>query len=244
MFHFSREEDDKLERYVEELVLQVLFSWSRSLPWSSFIPKWYNSGESEACGCVSHCQGQEGLAAWKVESLATQNKRTQHKSSFCRGIVAIAADDSGIRLNPRKKDVFRRSKSSYLRIWSQKSSLFSPTLRPVDSRERLSINWDPPLSPGRKGCRREPLRVFYTLSLEICIFPVLCVRSLFWPRWALETSTARAWWRASAGSLPNLLARSALRENMRRHKCKKCDGGVVSIAGKSRVELINCGIIY
>ena len=27
---------------------------------------------------------------------------------FCRGIVAIAADDSGIRLNPRKKDVFWR----------------------------------------------------------------------------------------------------------------------------------------
>ena len=31
--------------------------------------------------------------------------------------------------------------------------------RPIDSRERLSINWDPPSSPGRKGCRREPLRV-------------------------------------------------------------------------------------
>ena len=30
------------------------------------------------------------------------------KKSSCRGIVAIAADDSGIRLNPTKKDVFWR----------------------------------------------------------------------------------------------------------------------------------------
>ena len=40
-------------------------------------------------------------------SLFYHLKNTINESS-CRGIVAIAADDSGIRLNPTKKDVFWR----------------------------------------------------------------------------------------------------------------------------------------
>ena len=51
-------------------------------------------------------------------------------------------------------------------------------LRPVDSRNRLSINWDPPKSPGRKGCRREPIRVTVLLS-----FNPLPHLILFWFDW-------------------------------------------------------------
>ena len=56
-------------------------------------------------------------------------------------------------------------------------------------------------------------------SLLLCVF---LIWNLCWPRWALETSIARAWWRASVEFLPNLLALSALRENMMTYKCKQC----------------------
>ena len=45
---------------------------------------------------------------WVILSLSWDTPSYYRLTSFCRGIVAIAADDSGIRLNPRKKDVFWR----------------------------------------------------------------------------------------------------------------------------------------
>ena len=54
-------------------------------------------------------KAKKDLQLGRLNHLPHKTKqKTSHKSSFCRGIVAIAADDSGIRLNPRKKDVFRR----------------------------------------------------------------------------------------------------------------------------------------
>ena len=47
------------------------------------------------------------LGRWDHSSKLSLSHRILKKSSF-RGIVAIAADDSGIRLNPTKKDVFWR----------------------------------------------------------------------------------------------------------------------------------------